>query len=58
MYVQLCLASGSCGGWIKYTGVGSKLLIARGMAAGTSFHLQFEAYGVTKSFTVNGDLSY
>ncbi|GHO94472.1 hypothetical protein KSF_045200 [Reticulibacter mediterranei] len=56
--VRLCTASGTCGSWVKYTAVGSKLTIMTGLAAGTSFHLQFQGYGATASYKVSGTLYY
>jgi hypothetical protein len=56
--VRLCTASGSCGSWVKYTAVDSKLLIKSGLSAGTSFHLQFQGYGATASYKVSGKLYY
>ncbi|GHO94142.1 hypothetical protein KSF_041900 [Reticulibacter mediterranei] len=56
--VRLCTASGSCGSWVKYTSVGSKLLIKSGLSAGTSFHLQFQGNGATASYKVSGNIYY
>jgi hypothetical protein len=56
--VRLCTASGTCGSWVKYTSVGSKLLIKSGLSAGTSFHLQFQGYGATASYKVYGNIYY
>jgi serine/threonine protein kinase len=56
--VRLCTASGTCGDWVRYTAVGSKLTIMTGLAAGTSFHLQFQGYGATASYKVSGRLYY
>lgn len=57
--VRLCLSSSSsCGGWVRFTSVGSKLLIARGMTKGATFHLQFQGYGATGSYNVYGTLYY
>lgn len=56
--VRLCLSSGSCGGWVQFVSVGSKLLIARGMTEGTTFHLQFQGHSATGSYTVYGQLYY
>lgn len=57
--VRICRATNSaCGGWVQFTSVGSKLLIARGLTAGTTFHLQFQGYGATSSYTVHGTLYY
>ncbi len=56
--VRLCTSSGSCGSWVQYTSVGSKLLIKSGLNAGTTFHLQFQGYGATASYKVYGDIDY
>ncbi len=56
--VRLCTASGTCGSWVKYTAVNSKLAIITGLGAGTSFHLQFQGYGATASYKVSGTLYY
>jgi hypothetical protein len=56
--VRLCINSNSCGSWIKFTSVGSKLLIKSGMSEGVIFHLQFQGYGATKSYMVYGYLYY
>jgi serine/threonine protein kinase len=56
--VRLCTASGTCGSWVKYTAVGNKLMLMRGLTAGTSFHLQFQGYGATTSYKVSGTLYY
>jgi serine/threonine protein kinase len=56
--VRACTASGTCGSWVKYTAVGSKLMLMKGLANGTSFHLQFQGYGATASYKVSGTLYY
>jgi serine/threonine protein kinase len=57
--VRICLATNSnCQGWVRFTSVGSKLLIASGLTAGTMFHLQFQGYGATGSYTVHGAIDY
>ncbi len=57
--VRICRATNSaCDGWVQFTSVGSKLLIATGLTAGTTFHLQFQGYGATSSYTVHGSLYY
>lgn len=57
--VRLCeTGDTTCGSWVKFTSVGSKLLIMSGMAAGITFHLQFRGYGATASYTVYGVIYY
>lgn len=57
--VRICRETNSvCGGWVQFTSVGSKLLIARGLTAGTTFHLQFQSHGATGSYTVHGAVYY
>ncbi|HEY4383733.1 MAG TPA: hypothetical protein VGN34_04535 [Ktedonobacteraceae bacterium] len=56
--VRLCLRNGSCGSWVRYTAVGSKLLVAQGLVGGATFHLQFQGYGATGSYTVHGKMYF
>jgi serine/threonine protein kinase len=56
--VRLCTASGTCGSWVIYTAVGSKLMLVKGLATGTSFHLQFQGYEATASYKISGTLYY
>lgn len=56
--VRLCVADDTCGNWVQYTKVNSKLLIMENLAPDTLFHLQFRGYGTTDSYMVSGKLYY